>query len=519
MVRVRFAPSPTGHLHVGNARTAVFNYLYARHSGGKFILRIENTDIERDVEGAEEIIYEDLRWLGVSWDEGPDIGGPYGPYRQSERVHLYRYYANLLLSAGSAYYCFCSSETLEEEKRKMREKGEVPRYSGKCSALDGEESRRKIAAGEEAAVRFRLDRLGMIRDLVRGEVDFSSKISGDPVIMRQDGRPTYNFAVVVDDAFMRITHVLRGEDHLSNTPLQVKLYDAIKRARDQRVEQPPFSLATEPSFDSPLFAHLSMILGSDGSRLSKRHGAASVSYFRDEGYLPEAFFNYLSLLGWSLSDGRTIATLEEMIQDFEIERVSKAPAIFDEKKLNWMNASHIKSSGAKRILPLALEYLKSEDCIHGGRESEVDAWVSELLELHIPGLENVRSIVRLSQPIFRFEIDNLRKREEERKILLGENSMKVLKAFEEKLLKEEITTGEQYRALIARLKEQTKVEGKDLFRPLRVAVSLSASGPELNVLIPLIERGARLKPALNIPACLERVRQVIRFFSSESEKA
>ena len=285
-MRVRFAPSPTGQLHVGNARTALFNWLLARGHDGTFILRIEDTDAERSTKESEESILEDLRWLGLDWDEGPDVGGPCGPYRQSERLHLYTSYANELLAGGHAYYCFCSPQKLEADRRAMLDEGRPPRYAGTCRPLSPEEARRRIDAGERAVVRFRVPEHVDVtfQDLVRGEVTFNTDVIGDPVLVRSDGRPAYNFAVVVDDALMEMTHVIRGEDHISNTPRQVLLYRAL-------------------GFGPPQFAHLSLVLGPDHTPLSKRHGATSVAEFRARGYLPEALTNYLALIGWSPRPG------------------------------------------------------------------------------------------------------------------------------------------------------------------------------------------------------------------------
>jgi len=285
-MRVRFAPSPTGQLHVGNARTALFNWLLARGKDGTFILRIEDTDAERSTRESEVSILEDLRWLGLDWDEGPDVGGPHGPYRQSERLHLYASYANELIGGDHAYYCFCSPQTLDSERRSMLAAGRPPKYGGTCRGLSKEESAKRVEAGERPVIRFRVPE-GVdvtFEDLVRGDVTFSSEVIGDPVIVRSDGRPAYNFAVVVDDAVMEITHVIRGEDHISNTPRQILIYQAL-------------------GFPPPSFAHLSMVMGPDHTPLSKRHGATSLAEFRERGYLPEALTNYLALIGWSPRSG------------------------------------------------------------------------------------------------------------------------------------------------------------------------------------------------------------------------
>src|SRR5476649_1773169 len=281
-MRVRFAPSPTGQLHVGNARTALFNWLLARGSGGTFIIRIEDTDVERSTRESEAAIVRDLRWLGLDWDEGQDIGGAHGPYRQSERLHLYQSYAKELLSVEAAYYCFCSAAQLDAERQQALADQRPARYAGTCRRLSREQATARIAAGERPAVRFRVpeDRDVVFTDAVRGDVRFQTDVIGDPIIVRADGHPAYNFAVVVDDALMEVTQVIRGEDHISNTPRQVLLYEAL-------------------GFTPPAFAHLALVMGPDHSPLSKRHGATSVAEFRAKGYLPEALVNYLALIGWS----------------------------------------------------------------------------------------------------------------------------------------------------------------------------------------------------------------------------
>ena len=309
-LRVRFAPSPTGNLHVGNARTALFNWLLARRHGGTCVLRIEDTDIERSTAESERAIRDDLRWLGLDWDEGPDVGGPHAPYRQSERIADYAEAARSLLAAGKAYYCFCSADDLERERREALATGQPPKYSGKCRANDPTAAADRVRAGETTALRFAVPagRSVTFRDLVRGEVTFETEVIGDPVILRSNGRPAYNFAVVVDDAAMEITHVVRGEDHISNTPRQILLYDAL-------------------GLPSPAFAHLSLVLGSDHAPLSKRHGATSVAEFRDRGYLPEALVNYLALLGWSPGDSEELLDVTEMARRFELERVTHSAAV------------------------------------------------------------------------------------------------------------------------------------------------------------------------------------------------
>src|SRR5712691_6755546 len=342
-MRVRFAPSPTGQLHVGNARTALFNWLLARGSSGTLILRIEDTDAERSTRESEGEIVRDLRWLGLDWDEGPDIGGPRGPYRQSERLHLYQSYAKELLGADAAYYCFCSTAQLGAEREEAVAAGRTARYAGTCRRLSRDQAAARIAAGERPAIRFRVPeaRDVVFTDIVRGDVRFHTDVIGDPVIVRADGHPAYNFAVVVDDALMEVTHVIRGEDHISNTPRQVLLNEAL-------------------GFTPPIFAHLSLVMGPDHSPLSKRHGATSVAEFRSKGYLPEALVNYLALIGWSPGGGDELLPVDELARRFSLEAVGHSAGVFDEEKLAWVNRHYLKIADPARIAELSVPFFNAE---------------------------------------------------------------------------------------------------------------------------------------------------------------
>jgi len=324
-VRVRFAPSPTGFLHVGGARTALYNHLFARANGGTFVLRIEDTDAERSTEASVQAILDGLRWLGLSWDEGPGVGGDYGPYFQAQRRALYARHAARLREAGRAYPCFCTPEALESRRQEQLARGEDPRYDGRCRALAAGDAAARERAGEPFALRFARPEPEEVAwdDVVRGRVAFRSDVLDDFVLVRSDGLPTYNFACVVDDVEMRISHVIRGDDHISNTPRQILLYRALG----------------EPE---PVFAHASMILGPDGKRLSKRHGATSVEAFGEQGILPEGMVNFLALLGWALDGHTELFTLAELERVFTLERVNPNPAVFDTQKLEWINAQHLK---------------------------------------------------------------------------------------------------------------------------------------------------------------------------------
>ena len=345
-VRVRFAPSPTGYLHVGGARTALFNWLFARHSGGKFILRIEDTDRERSKPEYEEGIIRDLQWLGLDWDEGPSLGGAFGPYRQTERASLYREELKKLLSAGQAYHCFCTHKELEAERLATQALGKPYRYSGKCRNLSPEAVENLRKAGNSFSVRLKVpEGATSFTDLIRGQVTVEHAEIDDFILVRSGGEPTYNFVASVDDALMRISHVIRGDDHLSNTPKQILIYKAL-------------------GFAQPLFAHIPLILGTDRTPLSKRHGANAVGEFKRQGYLPEAMVNYLALLGWSL-DGKTeLFSKEDLVKKFSLERVVKSAACFDYEKLQWMNGHYIREAEEERIYQLCLEYLWDADAIN-----------------------------------------------------------------------------------------------------------------------------------------------------------
>ena len=339
--RLRFAPSPTGHLHIGGARTALFNWAHARRSGGVFLLRIEDTDRERSKPEYERSILEGLRWLGIDWDEGPDVGGAFGPYRQSERYPRYTAAAEELLARGAAYACFCSAERLEALREEKTRAGENPAYDGRCRALDPGESARRRAAGEVAVIRFRVPP-GQTRllDLIRGEVVFDNREVEDWVMVRSSGDPIYNFVVVVDDIDMRITHVMRGEEHLTNTPKQVLLYQAFGRT-------------------PPVFAHLPLMLGKDRKKLSKRTGDTSLQDYRDKGYPPEAVQNFLALQGWALDDKTTVFSLQDLVQRFDPHDVSPSGSVFDPDKFLWMAGEYIRLDTVERVAERCLAFVEA----------------------------------------------------------------------------------------------------------------------------------------------------------------
>ena len=342
-IRVRIAPSPSGNLHVGTARTALFNFLFAKNKGGKFVLRIEDTDLERSNEQYTQNIFDSLKAMGLQWDEGPDVGGAFGPYKQSERLDIYKKYAAKLLESGHAYYCWCTQEELEAEKTAQLEEKKQIIYSKKCKNLTPEQIEKFKAEGRKPVIRFEVPAKKLVfKDLIKGEVEFDLNLLGDFVIMKSNEIPTYNFAVVVDDVEMKMSHIIRGEDHISNTPRQILIYEAL-------------------GAKIPEFAHLGMILAPDKTKLSKRHGATAVSEFIQQGYLPEAFVNFLALLGWSSPDGAEIIPLDEIIQKFSLDRINLSSAVFEFDKLNWMNGMYIRSMPVFELVERLKPYLQGFD--------------------------------------------------------------------------------------------------------------------------------------------------------------
>lgn len=496
-MRVRFAPSPTGFLHVGNVRTALFNWLLARRHGGTFILRIENTDVGRSTPESEAAILEDLRWLGLTWDEGPAVGGLSGPYRQSERLELYRTHARRLLDAQQAYYCFCAHEQLEVEREAALAAGDQPRYSGRCRTVPPDQARARVAKGEPAAVRFRVPDKGPVSfdDLVRGLVTFHTDVIGDPIILRADGFPAYNFAAVVDDGLMGVTDVVRGEDHISNTPRQLLFYDAL-------------------GLTPPRFGHLAIVLGPDHSPLSKRHGATSVREFREKGYLPEALVNYLALLGWSPGGDEEILPLAELERRFSIEGVGHSAAVFDEEKLAWINRHYLKAADVDRLVTLALPYLERAGFVRAGSVGEQ---ARPFLALALPIATN--SVDRLDQvparlrQLFVYEPESAVARADIRAELVPPPARAVIEALADDLAETpRLIDRETFRAAAERVKQRTGQKAKALFHPIRLALTAESEGPELDLLVPAIDRGADLpgdSGLAPIIGCRERARAFV----------
>ncbi len=471
-VRVRFAPSPTGYLHVGGARTALFNWLFARHNRGAFILRIEDTDRERSADKYEKAIIEDLRYLGLDWDEGMEVGGRYGPYRQSQRLDLYKEYACRLLKEKKAYYCYCIEEELEAKRKEALRQGRTPRYDGKCRNLTEEQKRKYEKEGRRPTVRFKVPKKRVVvSDLVRGEVTFEADALGDFIILRSDGVAAFNFANIIDDMSMKITHVIRGEDHLSNTPRQILLYQAL-------------------GAKLPKFAHISMILGPDRTRLSKRHGATAIREYRRKGYLPEALVNYLSLLGWYPPDGEEIKSTKELIKEFSLDHVSKSSAIFDNQKLNWMNGRYIRKASLKRIRNLAIPYLREAGYLKGRIIPAKKRWLLKVIEATRTHLDYLDQVPKETEVFFNKEIKISKKGKE---TLKKESSKKVLFALKNRLKKIKEITDRNFKTLMKDLEKEIGFRGKNLYLPIRVALTGQNKGPELYLILPILGKRECLK--------------------------
>ncbi|AIF50097.1 glutamate--tRNA ligase [Pelosinus sp. UFO1] len=468
-IRVRFAPSPTGPFHIGGARSALFNWLLAKKFNGKFIMRIEDTDLERSTKESEEGIKEALRWLGITWDEGTDVGGPYGPYRQTERLDTYDTYTKQLLENGQAYYCYCSEEEIDAERQAQLDKGENPRYGGRCRHLTEEEKADFIKRGVKPTVRFHVkeNQQIMFKDMVRDTVSFDSNGVGDFVIVKSDGVPVYNYAVVVDDALMKITHVIRGEEHLSNTPRQVVLYEAL-------------------GFVPPVFGHISLILGTDRTKMSKRHGATAVDSYRKLGYLPEAIVNFLALLGWSPGGEKEFFSIEELIQEFSMERVAKNPAVFDLDKLNYISAQYIKKADPELITELALPHLKEAGYIGDGISGEKKQWLIEVVTLLQEYISYAAEIVNHIDIFFNDNVEF--ENDEAMQVLKDADVPAVMESFREKLTALEVVDAPSVKALLKSITKELKLGGKKVFMPLRVALTGKMHGPDLDKVVALLGR-------------------------------
>jgi len=459
-VRVRFAPSPTGFPHVGNIRTALFNWLYARHTGGVFIVRIEDTDVARKVEGALEAILGGLRWLGLDWDEGPEVGGNYGPYFQSQRLDLYRQAAERLVAQGDAYYCYCSPERLKAMREEQARRKESLGYDRHCRCLSDAERRQREAEGITPVVRFKMPLEGQtgFTDVIWGEVAVENSTLDDYVLLKSDGYPTYHLANVVDDHFMEISHVLRAEEWLSSVPRHKLLYQAL-------------------GFEMPLLAHLPMILGPDRSKLSKRHGAVSITEYREQGYLPEAMVNFLALLGWSLDDKTDILRRDELIKSFSLERISKTAAVFNHEKLRWLNGVYLREMSQEELLPEIMPFLERR-LPPAVKRPISEEYVARILPLI---RERINTLAEAATYADFFFLDEL---EYEASLLVGKKmtaggTLRALKAAREKLASLESFDHDFLEGALRPLAEGLGLKAGQLFGVLRVATTGRTAAPPL----------------------------------------
>jgi len=476
-VRVRFAPSPTGELHIGNARTALFNWLFARRHNGAMVLRIEDTDLDRSASKYVASTMKDLQWMGIRWDEGPDVGGPYGPYRQTERLEIYHEYLERLKQSDQAYPCYCSKEDLEQERKEQLARGLPPRYSGRCRRLTQGERKRIEGEGVVPTLRFHVDtRSVLLEDELHGAITFPANTLGDFIVVRSTGVPSYNFAVVVDDILMKITHVIRGEDHISNSARQILLYRFF-------------------GVTLPKFAHHALIVGKDRAKLSKRHGVTSVSAFRERGYLPQALTNYLAYLGGHFSGPREVYCADELADVFDLQSLSRKSATFDPEKLNWFNAQHLRLLSPEEAIRAVVPFLEKE----GFNVSEYPAeWLAEAVEAVLPNavtLEDAVSFLRC------FLSDEPEITEEARTQLAEPGSPAMLSTIAEVIAGAEAITPESVGGLLKSAQKRTDMRGKRFYHPLRAALTCSTRGPELDkVLLVLGKQRAleRIHRALQI---------------------
>ncbi len=483
-LKVRFAPSPTGPFHIGGARSALFNWLLAKNKEGTFLIRIEDTDSSRSTLESEENIKKALTWLGMDWNEGIDVGGPNGPYRQSERLSIYQEITDQLLAEDKAYYCYCSPEKLEAEKQAQLDRGETPRYTGHCSHLTEEECEAYKKEGRKPVVRLRVPKgqTYTFDDMVRGTISFDSDGVGDYVIVKSDGVPVYNYCVALDDHLMGVTHVIRAEEHISNTPRQLAVYEAL-------------------SWTPPVFGHISLILGKDYKKMSKRHGATSVDQYRQLGYLPEALVNFLALLGWSPKGEQEIFSLDELIKEFSMDHVAKNPAVFDIDKLNHINFTYMKKLSTYELYQLCLPHLQGAGYaspMPQGEEKEKLELLCETLRDHISfGAQIVEEASFLFAPSKSLDGEN----EEVRAVIEEETFPLVMQTFISAFEKTESLTPEDAKQIIKKVMKETKLKGKFIYMPVRVALTGKAHGPELPNMLSLFgkeEAIKRLTTALNM---------------------
>ena len=473
-IRVRYAPSPTGHLHIGNARTALFNYLFARHNKGTFVLRIEDTDQKRNVAGGSESQMENLHWLGIDWDEGPDKGGAYGPYRQSERKDIYNKYIKQLIDEGKAYYSYKTEEELEEQREEQRAMGIAPHYTYEYEGMTAAEIAQKQEEAEKKGlkpvVRIHIPEMETYSwdDIVKGHLSFESDtIGGDFVIQKRDGMPTYNFAVVIDDHLMEITHVLRGDDHVSNTPKQLAVYEAL-------------------GWQPPKFGHMTLIINSEtGKKLSKRDESVLqfIEQYRDLGYLPDAMFNFITLLGWSPVGESEIFSQRELIKQFDPARLSNSPAAFDQKKLEWINNQYIKKADRDTLLDLALNNLQEAGLVEKDPNPEKLEWVRQLVNIYSVQMSYTKQIVDLGKIFFNAPKDLSEKEIAE---IRQDDARPVIEEFKKQIDLIPRFTAPQIMNAVQATRQATGIKGRRLFMPIRIATTRSMVGPGIGEAMELL---------------------------------
>ena len=486
-IRVRFAPSPTGYLHIGGARTALFNWLYARHYKGAFVLRIEDTDQARSTEEAVNVILEGMKWLGLDWDEGPEKGGEYGPYYQMQRLHFYQEYTEKLLKDKKAYRCYCSREELAESREKSSKDGENPNYDRHCLNLSEEERKKYEAEGRKPVIRLKIPAKKIVfDDLLRGEVTFDGELIGDFVIMKSDGIPTYNYAVVIDDAMMDITHIMRGDDHISNTPKQILIYEAL-------------------GLTIPEFSHIPMIMGQDHTRLSKRHGATSVMEYEKMGYIAEAVVNYIAHLGWSSGDEREIFTKEELIKEFSLDKISKHAAVFSMEKLNWVNSEYLKNMPIDSITKMLLPFLKDANYI-GEEESlspEKNEYIKEVVKLLQGRFRNFIQFIEYADYFFTDKIDI--EPQSFQNVLNKQDVPDILQALQEQLSSLEYWNEENIENTVREVASSLQIKGGQIIHPTRVALSGKKVGPGLFEMMVVLGKEKTVK---RLKEAVEKIKEV-----------
>ncbi|MBN2403508.1 MAG: glutamate--tRNA ligase [Spirochaetes bacterium] len=463
-MRLRFAPSPTGYIHIGNVRTAVYNYIIAKKYNAELILRIEDTDKERSTKEYETMLIEDLKWLGLAWAEGPDTGGSCGPYRQSERFKIYKDFTERLLQNGNAYHCYCTPEELEAHRKEAAAANKPIVYSGRCRNLPAVEKMKFEAMGRKPSVRFKLpeDVSIEIDDKIKGRVVFDSEnIGGDFIIVRSDGVPVYNYIVVIDDAMMKITNIIRGEDHLSNTPKQILVAKAL-------------------GFTPPVYAHHGLVLGPDRSKLSKRHGITSLRRYREQGYLADALLNYLSMLGWASESGEEIFSIDEIAKQIDIEKLSNSPAVFDFQKLKWMNGQYLRKYPLDKITDLFIPYIKEAGYDPNKIEKQQLEVIISILQKKCDLLSEIKSFIGI------FLAEVLEPDEETDMLLKEEDSKKIITEAYEFIKTNTADKDSLIGALVSFAKGRTGLKGKKLFMPIRGILTGRLKGPELDDVVPVI---------------------------------